>query len=109
MAMMRKIGGVEEYLAALSDEAHATMENVRRAIRAAAPDAADKVAYGMPAFYQGKRPLVYYAAFKGHCSFYPASMAVMREFANELRRFETSKGTIRFPIGKPPPATLVMR
>ena len=63
----------------------------------------------MPAFYQGKRPLVYYAAFKEHCSFYPASVAVMREFANELRRFETSKGTIRFPIGKPPPATLVMR
>jgi uncharacterized protein YdhG (YjbR/CyaY superfamily) len=109
MAMMRKIGGVEEYLAALPDEAHATLEKVRRAIRAAAPDAADKVAYGMPAFYQGKRPLVYYAAFKGHCSFYPASMAVMREFANELRRFETTKGTIRFPIGKPPPATLVMR
>jgi len=109
MAMMRKIGSVEEYLATLPDEARATLEKIRRAIRAAAPDAAEKVAYGMPAFYQGRRPLVYYAAFKGHCSFYPASMAVMREFANELRRFETSKGTIRFPIGKPPPATLMKR
>lgn len=102
----RRRGGV---LAALPDEAHATLEKVRRPIRAAAPDAADKVAYVMPAFYQGRRPLVHCAAFKGHCSFYPASMAVMREFANELRRFETSKGTIRFWIGKPPPATLVTR
>ena len=107
--MMRKIGGVEEYLTALPDEAHATLEKVRRAIRAAAPDAAEKVAYGMPAFYQGKRPLAYYAAFKEHCSFYPASMAVMREFGDDLGRYETSKGTIRFPIGKPPPATLVKR
>jgi uncharacterized protein YdhG (YjbR/CyaY superfamily) len=60
----------------------------------------------MRAFYQGKRSLVYYAAFKG---FYPASMAVMREFGDDLGRYETSKGTIRFPIGEPPPATLVKR
>lgn len=63
----------------------------------------------MHAFCRGKRPLVSYATFKGHCSFYPTSVAVMREFANELRRFESAKGTIRFPIGKPPPAKLLKR
>ncbi len=63
----------------------------------------------MPAFkHQG--PLVYYAAFKDHCSFFPASTTVMRRFATELKRYDnTSKGTIRFPADKPLPAALVTR
>jgi uncharacterized protein YdhG (YjbR/CyaY superfamily) len=62
----------------------------------------------MPAFkHQG--PLVYYAAFKDHCSFFPASVAVMRRFAAPLRRYDTSKGTIRFPAAEPLPAALVRR
>ena len=106
---MQKFATVEDYLAAQPPRSRATLEKVRAAIRAAAPDAEEKVAYGMPGFYLGKRPLVYYAGLKKHCSLFPASYAVMREFADDLARFDTEKGTIRFPIGKPPPATLVKR
>ena len=62
----------------------------------------------MPAFKQG-RLLVCYAAFKEHCSFFPMSLKVMRDLAAELRNYDTNKGTIRFPIGKPLPAALVRR
>jgi uncharacterized protein YdhG (YjbR/CyaY superfamily) len=62
----------------------------------------------MPAFKQD-RLLVGYAAFKDHCSFFPMSLAVMRDFAEELKGYSLSKGTIRFPATKPLPASLVRR
>jgi uncharacterized protein YdhG (YjbR/CyaY superfamily) len=63
----------------------------------------------MPGFSHAGHPVVYFAAFKEHCSFFPASYAVMERFADELQRFDVQKGTIRFPIGKPLPPTLVKK
>ena len=106
---MDEPSSVEDYLAALPDDARATLEKVRQAIRAAAPMATEKISYGAPAFDHAGRYLVYYAAFKNHCSFFPASNEVMETFAEELERYDVSKGTIRFPIGEPLPATLVKK
>jgi uncharacterized protein YdhG (YjbR/CyaY superfamily) len=61
---MNKARNVEDYLAQLPDDSRTTLEKIRAAIRAAAPEAEEKVAYGMPGFYLGGHPLVYYAAFK---------------------------------------------
>jgi len=77
-------------------------------VRAAAPGAAELIAWGMPAFKQGKL-LVGYAAFKDHCSFFPMSVAVMRRYAAELRKYETTKGSIHFTASKSIPAALVKR
>lgn len=99
---------VEDYLAALPPDSRAALTRLRKTIRAAAPTATEAISYGMPAFkYKGV--LVYYAAFKDHCSLFPASMAVIRRHAAELRKYDTSKGTIRFPAAKPLPARLVTR
>ena len=106
---MKKFDSVDAYLADLEPEARATLEKIRKAIAAAAPEATESMAYGMPGFYLAGHPLVYFAAFKKHCSFFPASYAVMETFADELQRFDLQKGTIRFPIGKPLPATLVKK
>ena len=106
---MDKPKNVEAYLAALPEDVRATLEKIRQAIKAAAPTATEKIGYGMPGFSYEGRYLVYYAAFKGHCSFFPASGGVMEEFAKEHERYDVSKGTIRFPIGKPLPATLVKK
>jgi uncharacterized protein YdhG (YjbR/CyaY superfamily) len=105
---MKKAETVEDYLAALPDDARATLEKVRSAILPA-PGAIEKIGYGMPGFYLDGRPVAYYAAFKEHYSFFPASGGVVSALSNELQRYEVAKGTIRFPIGRPLPASLVKK
>jgi uncharacterized protein YdhG (YjbR/CyaY superfamily) len=64
---------VEGYLAALPEEQRDALEKLRKTIRVAAPTATETISYQMPAFKQDGRFLVSYAAFKDHCSLYPAS------------------------------------
>jgi uncharacterized protein YdhG (YjbR/CyaY superfamily) len=100
---------VESYLAAVPEPHRSTLERVRAAIRAAVPkEATEAISYGMPSF-QYKGGLVGYAAFKAHCSFFPMSGRLIEEFAEELKGYKTSKGTIQFPVDKPLPAALVKK
>jgi len=99
---------VAAYLADVPEAARAALRKLRRDIKAAAPEAVELIAWGMPAFKQG-RLLVGYAAFKDHCSLFPMSTAVMRRFADELSRYDTTKGTVHFPADKPLPAALVRK
>jgi uncharacterized protein YdhG (YjbR/CyaY superfamily) len=102
-------GDVEAYLKSLPPAARTTLQKLRQAIRAAAPDAVEGFSYGLPAFRLGGRPLVCYSASKNHCSFYPMSPAVIRAHGRDLEGYETSKGTIRFPPGAPLPSALVRK
>jgi len=100
---------VERYLAKVREPARTTLEKVRAAIRRAAPaEATEAISYGMPAF-QYKGMLVGYAAFAGHCSFFPASGRLIEKFVQELKDYGCSKGTIRFAMDKPLPAALVQK
>ena len=81
---------------------------MRKTIRAAAPEAAEVISYRIPA-YKHRGLLVGFAAFKDHCSFHVMSMSVMDAHKDELRAYDTGKGTIRFPPGKPLPAALVKK
>jgi uncharacterized protein YdhG (YjbR/CyaY superfamily) len=100
---------VDEYLAGVPEPARGTLNKVRAAIRSAVPpEATEAIGYRIPAFrYKGA--LVGFAAFSNHCSLFPMSLSVMEVFKNELRDFDTSKGTIRFPVDKPLPAALVKK
>lgn len=101
---------VDDYLAALPDERRAPLEELRKTIRAAAPEATEAIAYQMPAFRShGGRLLVSYAAFKHHCSLFPASGAVIEALGEELKPYLAGKATIRFPADRPLPAALVTR
>lgn len=100
---------VDEYLAALPPQPRRALERLRQAIRAAAPEATEGLYYRMPAFRHRGRALVAYAAFQDHCSLFPLSARVVEAHAEELRAYQTSKGTIRFPAGRPIPAALVKR
>ena len=101
--------GVEDYMSALPDERRAALEELRRTIKAAAPEATEAFAYQMPAFRTHGRLLVSYAAFSAHYSVFPASQAVVEALGKELTPYLAGKATIRFPAGTPIPADLVTR
>jgi uncharacterized protein YdhG (YjbR/CyaY superfamily) len=100
---------VDKYIDALPPDARATLEKLRQTIKAVVPEATEVISYGIPTFKHQGQPLVAYAAFRNHCSFFPASTSVLAAHKEDLKGYETSKGTIRFPIGESLPATLVKK
>ena len=100
---------IDEYLAAVSDDKRAALEKLRKTVKAAAPQAEECISYGLAAFRLNGRPLVAFGATANHCAFYPMSGSTVEAHQNELKGYETSKGTIRFPANKPLPATLVRK
>jgi uncharacterized protein YdhG (YjbR/CyaY superfamily) len=99
----------EAYLASLPADKRAVLEKVRAAIKAAAPDAVETIAYQMPAFKYKGRPLAYFAAYKNHCSFFPASGSIVEANAASLTGYDVDKGTIRFSASTPLPTALVRK
>ena len=96
---------VDEYLAGVPEPARSTLEKVRRAIRAAAPEATEAISYGVPMFrHHGL--LVGYGAAAKHCALYGTTLGSYRK---DLEGYDTSRGTIRFPPDAPPPAALVKK
>jgi uncharacterized protein YdhG (YjbR/CyaY superfamily) len=89
-------------------DARAALRKLRKDIRAAAPEAVETISYRMPMFKQ-QGGLVAFAAFKEHCSLFLMSTAVMETHREELKRYDISKGTVRFAPAKPLPAALVRK
>jgi uncharacterized protein YdhG (YjbR/CyaY superfamily) len=98
-------GTIDEYIARFPADVRAQLATMRATIRAAAPEAEERISYQMPAFALHGN-LVYFAALKRHIGFYPTSSGVAA-FQDELAGYESSKGAIRFPIDQPLPVDLI--
>jgi uncharacterized protein YdhG (YjbR/CyaY superfamily) len=95
---------IDGYLASVSGEARARFEELRRTVKALVPRAVESISYGMPTFkYRGQR-LAHFAAWKSHCALYGMNADAHRD---ELAAYDTSRGTIRFPLDEPLPEPLV--
>lgn len=99
---------IDEYLAGFPADVQAILRKVRATIRKAAPDAAETISYQMPTFTLNGSYLIYFAAYKGHISIYPAPRGV-EQFKAELAVYQGGKGTIQFPLNKPIPFGLIRR
>jgi len=96
---------VDEYIAAQSAEAQLRLRELRTIFRAALPDAAEVISYGLPT-YKFDAGFVYFGAAKRHCAIYGSSTVALAE---ELRGLRQAKGTVRFALDQPIPAELVHR
>ncbi len=106
--MAGKPSTIDEYLAAVGGDKRAALEKLRKAIRGAAPQAEECISYQVPAFRLDGRMLVAFGAAANHCSFYPGSSPI-KALEDELKNYDTSKGTIRFQADNPLPAALVRK
>jgi len=98
---------IDEYIAACPKDVQKMLKDLRKTIKAAAPDATEKISYQIPTFYL-KGNLVHFAAFKDHISFFPTSSGITA-FKKELSVYKGAKGTVQFPLDKPLPLKLVSR
>src|SRR5213592_3774713 len=107
--MKRNPKTVDEYLASVNSDHSKALQKIREVIHAVAPNAEECISYGIPAFRLNGRSLVFFGAWANHCALYPGSSATLRKFRNELRDFQTSKGTLRFSPDNPLSVALVKK
>ena len=105
--MKKNFESVDEYIVSFPKNTQTVLEQVRQAIKDAAPKAEETISYNMPAFKLNGN-LVWFGAFKNHIGFYPRESAI-EEFKEKLSGYEVSKarGTVKFPLDKPMPLDLI--
>lgn len=100
---------IDDYLAVTSEENLIALEKLRQQIKKIVPQSEEYFYYQLPAFRLDGKRLVAFGAATNHCSLYPLSAAVVKELADDLKNYDTSPGTIRFPANKPLPFALVRK
>jgi uncharacterized protein YdhG (YjbR/CyaY superfamily) len=98
---------IDEYIAGFPVDIQVILEKIRMTIRKTAPDAEEAISYQMPTF-KLKGNLVHFAAFKNHIGFYPVPTGI-EKFKKELSVYESGKGSVKFPLDKPIPYTLIAK
>jgi uncharacterized protein YdhG (YjbR/CyaY superfamily) len=98
---------IDEYIETFPEDVQKILEEVRATIKAAAPEAEEKISYQMPTFFL-KGNLIHFAAFKNHIGLYPTPSGT-EAFKRELSIYQGAKGSVRLPIDKPLPLKLISR
>ena len=106
--MKTDVENIDDYLKNLPEDIKDALQRLRDIIHKTAPGVEELISYGMPAFkYHGM--LVYFAAFKNHCSLFGGNGSLTTQMKNDLKDFETTKGSIHFTVEKQLPTLLVKK
>jgi uncharacterized protein YdhG (YjbR/CyaY superfamily) len=100
---------VDEYITTHPKDVQAILQRVRSAIRKALPGVEEVISYQIPAYKLHGGAVLYFAGWKQHYSLYPATDPLVEAFKDELAPYKVGKGTIRFPLSQPVPASLIER
>jgi uncharacterized protein YdhG (YjbR/CyaY superfamily) len=100
---------IDEYLAALDEQKRTTLQELRQTILGIIPNAEECISYGMPAFRLEGKIIAGFAAFKNHLSYLPHSGSVLQELSDDLAGYESTAGSLHFPIDQPLPKALVRK
>jgi uncharacterized protein YdhG (YjbR/CyaY superfamily) len=98
---------IDEYITQFPAEVQAVMQELRQVIRQAAPQAKERISYGMPGFYDHGM-LVWFGGHMSHLGFYPTGEGIAA-FKDELSGYKMSKGAVQFPLDQPIPYDLVKK
>jgi len=101
----KTIRSIDEYIGQFAPEVQEILKTLREVIKTSAPEAEEKISYGMPAFALHGN-LVYFAAFKNHLGFYPTPSGISA-FKDELSEYKSAKGSVQFPLSRPIPYDLI--
>jgi uncharacterized protein YdhG (YjbR/CyaY superfamily) len=97
---------VDDYIKSFPDDVQKTLQQIRKTIKKAAPDAIEGFSYMMPAYKLNGKPLVYFAGYKNHIGLY-ATPSGHLAFAQELSKYKQGKGSVQFPLNEPVPLDLI--
>ena len=106
--MINKPTSVDEYISAFSPEVQQKLQQMRKAIREAAPEAEEKISWSLAAYKLYGRDLIYFGGFKNHIGLYAAPTATA-EFKEAIKGYKTGKGSIQFPLSESLPIDLIKR
>ena len=102
-----KFTSIDEYISTFPEDVQKILEEIRATIKAAAPEAEEKISYQMPTFFL-KGNLIHFAAYKNHIGIYPTPNGI-ESFKKELSKYKGAKGSVRLPIDEPMPLKLIAR
>lgn len=100
---------IDDYLAGVEEPKRGTLQQLRQSVLEVVPDAQECISYGMPAFRVQGKTVAGFAAFKNHLSYLPHSGSVLPALRDELVGYESTKGSLHFPVDEPLSAELVTK
>lgn len=99
---------IDNYINDFPEPIREILSKIRSLINTEAPEAEERMAYGMPGYYINKKPLIYFAAFKNHIGLY-ATPAAHEQFKEELSKYKQGKGSVQFPLDEEMPYSLIKK
>jgi uncharacterized protein YdhG (YjbR/CyaY superfamily) len=99
---------VDEYIARFPEDVQQILGKIRAIVKETAPEAEEKISYGMPGFYLNGG-LVWFGAYKRHIGWYPKTAGMEKAIQEDLATYQGTKGSLHFPLDRPIPYDLIRK